>query len=193
MRRAAGLGVTTVIFSVLALLMAAAGAVAVPSKLGHSIRTDIHDASNQVVTVGTLGTTVHDFVTVKGQLGQPVPTGSVDVEWFLNGTCTGIHAARSGLIGPLDANGQFEATVFSFKLTAFGARSFRANYFGDNNYFGVDGACEPLKVVPPGIVGLDKVSFGQNVVVAATTRRPRRTAGLRRQRVQQWSGRSCEA
>ena len=68
--------------------------------------------------------------------------------------------------------------MFSFPLTAVGAagaRSFRANYFGDANYFGVDGACEPLKVVPPGIVGSTKVSLGQNAS-RATTRAARRRA-----------------
>ena len=51
--------------------------------------TDIHNAAHQPVLTVEAGSTVHDFVTVSGQPGSPNPTGTVTVNWFLNGTCAG--------------------------------------------------------------------------------------------------------
>ena len=96
--------------------------------------TDIHNAAHQVVTAVAVGTTVHDFVTVTGQPGAPVPTGNVNVDWFLNGTCAGAPAANSGSVGPLDGTGHFDATGFAFTVNAAGFRAFRAHYEGDATY-----------------------------------------------------------
>ena len=51
-------------------------------------------------------------MTVTGEAGKPIPTGNVNIDWFLNGDCTGDPAANSGSIGPLAANGTFDATGF---------------------------------------------------------------------------------
>ena len=99
---------------------ATAGASALVQKLASSTATDIHNAAHQVVTAVAAGSTVHDFVTVTGQPGQPTPTGNVNIDWFLNGTCTGAPAANSGSIGPLNASGQFDATGFAFTVNSAG-------------------------------------------------------------------------
>jgi hypothetical protein len=113
--------------------------------------TAIHNAAHQTVTTVAAGTTVHDSVTVSGQAGQPNPTGNVNIDWFLNGTCTGAAAANSGSVGPLDGSGQFDATAFSFQVNNAGARSFLAHYEGDATYLPSTGACEPLQVVDANI------------------------------------------
>src|SRR6266702_3475991 len=78
--------------------------------------TQIHDSNHQVVTTVPVGTTVHDFVQVTGPTSAPVPTGNVNIDWFLNGTCEGPPAVNSGSMGPLDATGRFDATGFSFTV-----------------------------------------------------------------------------
>src|SRR5262249_40046080 len=96
---------------------------------------------------------VHDFVTVTGQPGAPVPTGNVTVDWFLNGTCTGPPAATSA-VTPLGAGGTVDVTAFSFTVNSTGARGFLAHYGGDPAnpvYSPSDGPCEPLQVVDANI------------------------------------------
>ena len=67
----------------------------------------IHDATHATVTSVPAGTTVHDQATVTGQLGLPVPTGTVTFSWFTNGTCTAPAAATSARsrwrVGVVDA------------------------------------------------------------------------------------------
>src|SRR6266511_2254695 len=74
--------------------------------------TDVHNAAHQVVTAVDADTTVHDFVTVTGQPGQPVPSGNVTIEIYGNGTCAGNWSARTFPIGPLDANSRLDARTF---------------------------------------------------------------------------------
>ena len=61
--------------------------------------TAIHDAVHGPVPAVVGGATVHDEVTVAGGPdavgGLPAPTGTVKVDWFTNGTCTGTPAATS--------------------------------------------------------------------------------------------------
>src|SRR5206468_9727154 len=98
--------------------------------LSTSVDTAIHNAAHQTVTAVAVGSTVHDFVTVNGQPNQPNPQGNVNIDWFLNGTCSGSPAVNSGSVGPLDANGQFDATAFNFTVNSAGLRSFLAHYEG---------------------------------------------------------------
>jgi hypothetical protein len=131
--------------------LATAGSSAVVQKLVSATSTDIHNAAHQVVTTVGAGSTVHDFVTVTGQPGQPPPSGNVNIDWFLNGDCTGNPAVNSGSIGPLDAAGTFDATGFAFTVNAAGSRAFKAHYEGDPTYLASDGPCEPLRVVDANI------------------------------------------
>src|SRR5262249_19241095 len=48
-----------------------AGSATTVQKLPTSTATSIHNAAHQVVTTVEVGTTVHDFVAVTGQPGQP--------------------------------------------------------------------------------------------------------------------------
>ena len=120
-------------------------------QLPSATATSIHNANHQVVTAVEIGSTVHDFVTVTGQANSPAPSGNVNIDWFLNGTCTGQPAANSGSIGPLDANGELDATGFAFTVNTAGARAFKAHYEGNSTYLPSDGACEPLAVVDANI------------------------------------------
>jgi hypothetical protein len=119
-------------------------------QLDSQTATAIHNAAHDVVTAVTVGTNVHDFVTVTGQGGHPNPTGNVSIDWFPNGTCdVGTAAASSGPLGPLDANGQFDATGFNFTVNTPGMYAFQATYLGDNRYTSSTGPCEPLQVLQP--------------------------------------------
>ena len=81
---------------------------------------------------------MHDFVTVTGQPGSPNPTGNVNIDWFLNGTCAPAAAVNSGSVGPLNAAGQFDATGFAFTVNTAGQRAFQAHYEGDATYTRLD-------------------------------------------------------
>jgi len=116
-----------------------------------TVTTQIHNAAHAVVTAVAAGATVHDFVTVSGGAGNPVPTGSVTLDWFLNGSCTGAPQANSGALQLV--NGAVDATSFPFTVSA-GGRAFKAHYLGDPAnpvYDAADGACEPLSVVDANI------------------------------------------
>jgi len=115
-------------------------------KLSSTTASDIHNAQHQVVTAVAAGTVVHDFVTVTGRAAAPVPSGSVTVDWFTNGTCTGSPAATSAGVA-LDANGHAEAAALTQGPLAAGMYAFRAHYAGDPTYTASDGPCEPLRVV----------------------------------------------
>jgi hypothetical protein len=97
------------------------------------------------VTTVAAGSTVHDFVTVTGQPGQPAPSGDVTIEWFTNGSCA-TPAAATATVGLLTASGQLDGTSFSQGPLAAGFFAFEAHYLGDATYVASDGACEPLQV-----------------------------------------------
>ena len=131
-----------------------AGSQTQVNQLPSSTTTAIHNAVHATVLSVPVGTTVHDFVTVSGTAGNPPPTGNVNVDWFLNGTCTGAPAANSGSIGPLvpgaGSTATFDATGFAFTVNSAGQRAFKAHYTVDAAnpvYTASDGPCEPLNVV----------------------------------------------
>ena len=111
--------------------------------------TAIHNAAHQTVTAVAVGSTVHDFVTVTGQAGQPSPSGNVTIAWFLTGDCTGAAVTSAPIA--LGAGGTVDATAFAFTVPSAGHRSFQATYAGDATYTGSVGACEPLTVVDANI------------------------------------------
>jgi hypothetical protein len=125
---------------------AGAGSQTIVNGLPSTTATTIHNAAHAAVTAVAVGTTVHDFVTVSGGAGNPVPTGNVTVDWFLNGTCTGAPASTSPAT-PLGPAGTVDVTGFSFTVNSPGGRSFRAHYAGDALYLASNGPCEPLQVV----------------------------------------------
>ena len=129
--------------------IATAGASSVVSKLDSSTLTAIHNASHTVVTAAAAGVVVHDFITVNGQPGSPVPSGTVSLAWFTNGTCAG--SAASSKNETLTGNGTVDATDFPQGPLAAGKYSFQATYLGDATYNGSTGACEPLTVVDANI------------------------------------------
>ena len=123
-----------------------AGSQTIVTGLPSTTSTTIHNAAHAAVTAVGVGTTVHDFVSVSGGAGNPVPTGNVRVDWFLNGTCTGAPASTSA-VTPLGAAGTVDVTAFNFTVNTPGGRSFMAHYAGDALYLASDGPCEPLQVV----------------------------------------------
>jgi len=129
-----------------AAILAGAGSQTIVSGLPSTTSTTIHNAAHAAVTAVAVGTNVHDFVSVSGGAGNPVPTGNVTVDWFLNGTCAGAPASTSA-VTPLDAAGTVDVTAFNFTVNSAGGRSFMAHYGGDAVYLGSTGACEPLQVV----------------------------------------------
>jgi hypothetical protein len=138
-------------------------------QLAASTATKIHNQSHQVVTTVAPNSIVHDSITVSGPAGGPAPTGSVSVEWFTNGSCSGAPAASSGE-DPL-AGSQWDATEFPQGPLAAGAYAFRGHYAGDPAnpvYAASDGPCEPLSVHSP--TGVTVLAFratrsGRSVIV----------------------------
>jgi hypothetical protein len=111
-----------------------------------TVSTTIHNSGHTAVTSVAVGSTVHDFVSVGGGTGNPVPTGNVTIDWFLNGTCTGSPASTSVAVA-LDASGNADVAGFAFTVNSAGDRAFLAHYAGGGPYVAADGPCETLHVV----------------------------------------------
>ncbi len=112
------------------------------------VTTSIHNAAHGIVTAVEAGSTVHDFVSVVGAAGTP--SGSVTLDWFANGTCSGTPATTSAPLA-LNASGQVDATSFPRGPLGAGMFGFRAHYAGNTVYLAGDGPCEPLQVVDANI------------------------------------------
>jgi hypothetical protein len=133
--------------------------------------TVIHNAAHGAVGVVAAGSTVHDFVTVSGGAGNPVASGSVTIDWFLNGTCAGAPAVTSAPLA-LDAGGHVDATGFAFTVNSAGFRGFLAHYGGDPAnpvYVASDGACEPLQVVDTQLSSTTTTAIHSAAHAAVTT------------------------
>ncbi|TLZ59631.1 MAG: hypothetical protein E6K13_09530, partial [Methanobacteriota archaeon] len=112
------------------------------AELAPTVVTEIHDASQNVVTSVALSTTVHDKATVSGSFGTP--TGTVTFTFFTASTgCTGASAGSgtvtlvSGVAHPSNSQGPL----------AVGSYSFKAHYNGEDADYGpADSPCEPLTV-----------------------------------------------
>jgi hypothetical protein len=122
------------------------------TQLPSTTATTIHSAAHGAVLTVPAGTTVHDLAVVDGGQGNPVPTGTVTLDWFTNDTCTGAPATTSAPLALL--NGQVDATAFPQGPLAAGAYGFKAHYQGDPAnpvYTPSDGPCEPLAVADDGV------------------------------------------
>jgi hypothetical protein len=111
-----------------------------------SVRTDILDSANNVVTTGSPGLVVHDKAFVSVAAGTPAtvpnPTGTVTFHRYTNANCSGsptdqVVALTSGNPG----------TAVSSNFTIVGSMSYKADYSGDVNYPARQGACEPFTVI----------------------------------------------
>lgn len=129
--------------------IALAGSSTLVQQLSSTTATVIHNAGHQTATTIEAGTSVHDFVAVTGQPGNPNPTGSVTIDWFTNSTCLG-SATSSSSAAALNASGEVDVTGFNFSPSA-GFYAFQARYSGNATYAASAGACEPLRVVDANI------------------------------------------
>src|SRR3989344_677719 len=114
-------------------------------KLDSTTVTQIHDASEAVVTSVVAGSTVHDKATVSPATSGPIPTGDVDFVFYTGSSqCTGDSVA-SGTDIPLVAGIAHPSSSQGPLVPGF--YSFQASYSGDADYNSSVGACEPLSVV----------------------------------------------
>ena len=113
-----------------------------------TVSTTIHDTAHAAVTTVAVGTHVHDFVSVSGGTGNPVPTGTVTVAGF-DGSCSSLAGTSSP--ATLGAAGTVDVTGFELIPATAGPRGFRAHYSGDSVYGASDGSCEVLNVVDANI------------------------------------------
>jgi hypothetical protein len=127
-----------------------------------TVSTTIHNAAHAAVTTVPVGTTVHDFVKVDGGTGNPVPTGSVTVDWFTNGACSGPPVATSAAT-PLGAAGTVDVTAFSFTVNSAGDRAFKAHYSGGGGYTTADGGCETLNVADDTVTTVVRDASGNDI------------------------------
>jgi hypothetical protein len=125
--------------------------------------TEIHDATEAVVTGVALGTTVHDQATVTG-IPAFDPTGSVTFTFYTTASdCTGASvgagtvALVSGVAHPSTSQGPLAA----------GSYSFRASYPGDTNYNAVTSDCEPLTVNKADTTTATEIHDGTHTVVTS--------------------------
>jgi uncharacterized repeat protein (TIGR01451 family) len=136
-----------------------------------TVRTDILNASNAVVTTVQAGTVVHDRVQVQRAAGTPAPvpnpTGTVVFHRYTTGDCTGTATDQSVALTVGDPS---TAVTGDFAPTA--NMSYKADYAGDANYPARSGACEPLTVTPVAqpAIAIVKNPKGQTVPVGGTAR-----------------------
>ena len=85
--------------------------------------------------------------------GQPVPTGNVTIDWFLNSHCTGAPASDFGRPSAArrERHGSTRPGSRSPAARRGAVRAFLAHYAGDGTYLPSDGVCEPLRVVDANI------------------------------------------
>ena len=136
-----------------------------------TVRTDILNASNAVVTTVQAGTVVHDRVQVQRVGGTPAsvpnPTGTVVFHRFATIDCTGASTDQSVALTQGDPS-----TAVSADFAPTANISYRADYSGDANYPAHTGACEPLTVtpVPQPAIAIVKNPKSQTVTVPGTAR-----------------------
>jgi uncharacterized repeat protein (TIGR01451 family) len=110
-------------------------------------RTDILNASGNVVTKVVAGTVVYDKVfvakTAATSASVPNPTGSVIFHRYATIDCTG--AATNQTVALTQGS---PSTAVSDSFAPVSDMSYRAEYLGDANYPARLGACEPLDVTP---------------------------------------------
>jgi uncharacterized repeat protein (TIGR01451 family) len=134
-----------------------------------TVRTDVLNAADGVVTTVVAGTIVHDKVFVAKSAGTPAgvpdPTGSVVFHRFATIDCTG--AATNQTVA-LTAGSP--STAVSEDFAPVSNISYKADYLGDANYPARSGACEPLTVtpVPAPAIAIVKNPKSQTVAVGGT-------------------------
>jgi hypothetical protein len=121
-----------------------------------TVRTDILDVNNNVITKASVGDIVHDKVyvtpTPTTPPSAPAPTGNVVFHLYGTVDCSG--ASTDETVG-LAVDG----TASSSPVTAQGDMSYRASYLGDPFYPPHDGACEPLSTTLPCPAGFFKTTL----------------------------------
>ena len=110
-----------------------------PNKLTPTVVTNIHNAAHAVITDASIGSTVHDSVSVTGS--NAIPTGAVTFTVYPNSTCASTGTAEAG--GSLNGSGNFDNSGNTDIVGANGL-SYVGHYAGDSVYDAADGACEPL-------------------------------------------------
>ena len=110
-------------------------------KAPSTLTFDIHDTTDHdTITSVVTGVTFDFRVAVAGS--YETPDGVVQITKFSNGTCSGSGTLLA--TSPLNS-GVGHDTFHKFSVSSAGSWSFRAEYPGDNTYFG-DSTCEKLTV-----------------------------------------------
>jgi hypothetical protein len=111
-----------------------------------SVRTDILNSQDQVVTSGGSGLVVHDKAFVSRDANTPAtvpnPTGTVTFHRYANAACSGSSTDQT--VALTSGN---PGTALSSTFTIGGSMSYKADYSGDVNYPARSGACEPFTVI----------------------------------------------
>jgi uncharacterized repeat protein (TIGR01451 family) len=134
-----------------------------------TVRTDILNAADGVVTTVVAGTIVHDKVFVAKTAATPAavpnPTGNVIFHRYATFDCTGTATDQTVV---LTSGSPSTALSDAFAPTA--NMSYKADYLGDANYPARSGACEPLTVtpVPAPAIAIVKNPKSQTAAVGGT-------------------------
>jgi uncharacterized repeat protein (TIGR01451 family) len=134
-----------------------------------TVRTDILNAAQNVVTTVVAGTIVHDkvFVAKTGTtpVAVPNPTGSVIFHRYATIDCTGTATNQTVAL-----TSGAPSTALSDDFAPTANMSYNAEYLGDANYPARTGACEPLTVtpVPAPAIAIVKNPKAQTVAVGGT-------------------------
>jgi uncharacterized repeat protein (TIGR01451 family) len=132
-------------------------------------RTDILNASGDVVTTVVAGTIIHDKVfvarTAATPASEPNPTGNVVFHRYATIDCSGTSTDQIAALTPGSPS-----TAITDDFAPVSDMSYRADYGGDANYPARSGACEPLTVtpVPAPTIAIVKNPKAQTVAVGGT-------------------------
>jgi uncharacterized repeat protein (TIGR01451 family) len=134
-----------------------------------TVRTDILNAAQNVVTTVVAGTIVHDKVFVARSATTPAavpnPTGSVIFHRYATIDCTGAATNQTVALTPGSPS-----TALSDDFAPTANMSYNAEYLGDANYPARTGVCEPLTVTPAPApaIAIVKNPKSQTVAVGGT-------------------------
>ena len=127
------------------------------AKFTPDVTTQIHAADDHATDIqGTsvpVSTLIHDQAVVRAVVGEPTPTGTVDIEMFGTTDCTSMSLVTPGI--PL-VGGVAEGPSLNIELPG---RSYLVHYNGDDFYAEADGPCEWVEAFQP-VGGVTSFSSG---------------------------------
>ncbi len=130
--------ITGIALAVGAVALLGAAALIARADTAPTITNTIQNSSNNTITSGAIGTSVHDVTTIASTTASTTPTGTVDFNVYANTTCSGTPTTQSGVSL---VNG---AATSSNTTIPVGGLSYMVHYSGDASTTAANSACQAI-------------------------------------------------